>query len=102
VVLGHDSCGAVKGALDECPVTHQEQTKKLPEIFGNICPAVDEARKAGDDPLSRAIDFNVRDQVKALERLSRFKTRISGGNLKIVGARYILQTGKVQILSSPN
>jgi carbonic anhydrase len=104
VVLGHDSCGAVKGALDECKLD-TKKAASLPEIFRNICPAVVQARKAsGDelsgDVLSEAIDLNVRDQVKTLKRSPRFGKRISDGSLTIVGARYNLRTGKVQFFSS--
>ena len=76
--------------------------KVLPEIFANICPAAEQARKSGGDILSRAIDLNVQEQVKALEQVPSFKTRISNGSLKIVGARYNLRTGKVEMLPSGN
>ncbi len=98
MVLGHDSCGAVKGALTECV---SKPAAELPEIFANICPAVDQARKAGGDKLeSNAIDLNVTDQVKMLERSPLFKKRIADGSLKIVGARYGLESGKVEIINS--
>ena len=98
MVLGHDSCGAVKGALAECV---SKPAAELPEIFANICPAVDKARKAGGDKLeSNAIDLNVTDQVKMLERSPLFKKRIADGSLKIVGARYGLESGKVEIINS--
>jgi len=45
---------------------------------------------------SRAIDLNVREQVRILER---FRKRFSDGSLKIVGARYNLESGKVDILT---
>jgi hypothetical protein len=35
MVLGRDSCGAVKGALGECV---SKPATELPEIFANICP----------------------------------------------------------------
>jgi carbonic anhydrase len=98
MVLGHESCGAVKGALTECV---NKPATGLPEIFANICPAVDEARKKGGDNLeSSAIDLNVAEQVKILERSPQFKKRVADGSLKIVGARYILGSGKVEILDS--
>lgn len=98
MVLGHDSCGAVKGALSECV---SKPAAELPEIFANICPAVDQARKAGGDKLeSSAIDLNVTDQVKTLERSLLFKKRVADGSLKIVGARYNLESGKVEIINS--
>jgi carbonic anhydrase len=94
VVLGHDSCGAVKGATVECA---SKPAAELPEIFGNICPAVDQARKAGGDKLeSRAIDLNLSHQVGILERSPLFKKRVADGSLKIVGGRYDLESGKVE------
>jgi carbonic anhydrase len=100
MVLGHDSCGAVKGAMSECS---SKPNAGLPEIFANICPAVDLARKKSRDNLeSRAIDLNVSEQVKVLKRSPLFQKRVADGALKIVGARYNLQTGKVELLDAPN
>jgi carbonic anhydrase len=99
MVLGHDSCGAVKGALTEC--VSKPADKKLPEIFANICPAVDQAhKKNGDNIESSAIDLNVTEQVKILERAPSFKKRLAEGSLKIVGARYQLESGKVGLIKS--
>jgi len=98
MVLGHESCGAVKGALSECV---GKPAAGLPEIFANICPAVDQARKKGGDKLdSIAIDLNVAEQVKKLERAPEFKQRVADGSLKIVGARYNLESGKVELVGS--
>ena len=97
MVLGHDSCGAVKGALAECV---SKPAAELPEIFANICPAVEQARKKGGDALeSSAIDLNVTEQVKKLERSPEFKQRVADGSLKIVGARYNLESGKIETIS---
>jgi carbonic anhydrase len=96
MVLGHDSCGAVKGALAECV---GKPAAELPEIYANICPAVGQARKAGGGNLeSSAIDLNVTSQVRMLERSPLFKKRIADGSLKIVGGRYNLHSGKVEII----
>jgi len=98
MVLGHDSCGAVKGALAECV---SKPTAGLPEIFANICPAVGQATKAGVANLeSSAIELNVIDQVRILERSPLFKKRLADGSLKIVGGRYDLESGKVEIINS--
>jgi carbonic anhydrase len=97
MVLGHESCGAVKAALVECV---SKPATELPEIFANICPAVEHARKrAMTDLESGAIDLNVREQVRILERSPIFRKRFSDGSLKIVGARYNLESGKVDILT---
>jgi carbonic anhydrase len=98
MVLGHDSCGAVKGALDECSGKAHE---KLPEIFANICPAVQRAReKSPADLYSSTIDLNVAEQVKLLKGSSMFNKRLAAGTLKIVGARYDLESGKVKLLDT--
>jgi len=98
MVLGHESCGAVKGALSECV---SKPAAGLPEIFANICPVVDQARKKGGDKLdSIAIDLNVVEQVKKLEHTPQFKQRVANGSLKIVGARYNLESGKVELVGS--
>ena len=98
MVLGHDSCGAVKGAVTECA---SKPAAELPEIFANVCPAVDRVRKTGGDNLeSRAIDLNVINQMQILERSPLFKKRIADGSLKIVGGRYNLKSGKVEIIKS--
>jgi carbonic anhydrase len=98
MVLGHDSCGAVKGALSECV---SKPVAGLPEIFANICPAVGQATKAGVANLeSSVIELNVVDQVRILERSALFKKRIADGSLKVVGARYGLESGKVDIINS--
>jgi carbonic anhydrase len=100
MVLGHDSCGAVKGAVGDCS---SKPAAELPEIFANICPAVDLARKKSADGLeSRAIDLNVTEQVKMLKQSPLFKKSVAAGSLKIVGARYNLQSGKVEIIDAGN
>jgi carbonic anhydrase len=100
MVLGHDSCGAVKGAVGGCS---SKSAAELPEIFANICPAVDLARKKSGDGLeSRAIDLNVTEQVKMLKQSPLFKKSVAAGSLKIVGARYNLQSGKVEIIDAGN
>lgn len=98
MVLGHDSCGAVKGAVQECP-SNNKSDAALPEIFSNICPAVERARTKGGDVLSDAIDLNVDEQVAILKRSPQLEPRIKNGNLEVVGARYNLQTGDVRLLS---
>ena len=57
-------------------------------------------KKSGDNLESSAIDLNVIDQVKILERSPLFKKRVADGSLKIVGARYNLESGKVEIINS--
>jgi carbonic anhydrase len=41
-------------------------------------------------------------QMKILKQSPLFKKRVTDGSLKIVGARYNLQSGKVEILDAAN
>jgi len=42
----------------------------------------------------------VTEQVKILKQSPLFKKRVADGGLKIVGARYNLQSGKVELLDA--
>ena len=95
MVLGHDECGAVKGAIEACA---NKRSTGLPEIFSNICAAVALASKhGGDDLVESGIDLNVIQQVETLKKSPLFQKRVADGSLKIVGARYKLQSGKVEL-----
>jgi carbonic anhydrase len=98
MVLGHDGCGAVQGAIRECS---GQPDAGRPEIFANICPAADLARKQDPAGLeSKAIDLNVTEQVRILEQSPLLEKRVADGSLRIVGARYHLQSGKVELLDA--
>jgi carbonic anhydrase len=58
------------------------------------------ARKRDEDTLeSNATDLNVIEQVKILKESPMVKKRVGDGRLRIVGARYNLQSGKVELLN---
>jgi carbonic anhydrase len=98
MVLGHESCGAVGGAVAECSGKPRDG---MPEIFANICPAVKRARaEQAGDIASTAIDLNVAEQVQILKGSPNFKKRVDSGTLRIVGARYDLKSGKVNLLDA--
>ena len=54
--------------------------------------------KTGETHVSRYL--NVVEQVKKLEHAPQFKQRVANGSLKIVGARYNLESGKVELVGS--
>ncbi len=101
VVLGHDVCGAVQAAV-EGGETHGH----IGSIVEAIKPAVDEARnesmstRTDAQLLNASIDNNVRNVVKALNISEPILAeKVKEGKLKIVGARYRLDTGAVEILN---
>jgi carbonic anhydrase len=94
VVLGHDSCGAVKATVDG-----GEAPGHLGSLIKFILPAVDEARKAssGSELLNKSIDNNVKNIVALLKTNSPLLApRVQKGGLKIIGARYHLDSGLVE------
>ncbi|VVB70544.1 Carbonic anhydrase [uncultured archaeon] len=96
LVLGHDSCGAVTAA-----VKGGEVPGHLVSLVDFIKPAVDEARNSSNDSelLNNSIDINIKNIVEEL-RTSKpiLSEKIEKGELKVVGARYHLDSGEVEIL----
>ena len=97
VVLGHTSCGAVKGAIANA------QLGNLTATLENIQPAVAAATASmpggsGKDPafVQRVVVENVRATVRDIQQRSPvIAEMVASGDLKVVGAWYDLATGKV-------
>ncbi len=104
VVLGHERCGAVKAAVEVV-----EHNTTFPGSIGQmiepIIPAVLKARagfKGSEDAL---LDFAVRENVRRIVRRLRtgepsFINPLRDGTLKIIGAHYDLDDGKVVFLDA--
>jgi carbonic anhydrase len=100
VVLGHDSCGAV-----EATVEGGEAPGHIGYLVEAISPAVDEAAEQAvnetseEELLDAAIDINVKNIVDQLETSEPILSElVEEGRLTIVGARYHLDSGEVEIL----
>lgn len=94
VVLGHDSCGAVKAA-----VVGGEAPGHINYLVEAIKPSVDKANGMSGDILNNSIDVNTRDIVAQLGSTKPIISEaVKGGKLKIMGARYHLDTGRVETL----
>jgi carbonic anhydrase len=93
VVLGHEYCGAVDAA-----VKGHDVPGHIAEVVRHIKPAVEKS-KGEIDMLNAAIDHNVRDVAKALrDRSDILRAAVDSGALKIVGARYDLDSGEVTVV----
>ncbi|WP_409467566.1 carbonic anhydrase [Streptomyces sp. HC307] len=88
LVLGHQSCGAVRAAVDA-----DESGEPLPAhiqyLADQIAPAIDHT-KEGDARVDAAIDANVRLVRSRLAAEPDLAAKVSVGQLAIVGARYEL------------
>lgn len=96
VVLGHTRCGAVTAVVQGA-----ELHGSLPLLVDNIKPAVEKARAAnpgatGDALVNEAIKANVWQVIEdTLKKSEIVQKRVKGGDLKIVGALYDIETGKI-------
>jgi carbonic anhydrase len=94
VVMGHTSCGAVKAAI---------QGGELPGSIGSLIKSIDigsvapKSEVPGD--VDKAAQANVNHQVETLKKSPILSDLITKNKLKIVGAYYDLDTGKVLFLS---
>jgi carbonic anhydrase len=96
LVLGHSGCGAVSACLHDEPALVGGH---LGQILRGIAPAVERARRTAGDPVENAIRFNVQNMVERLRTSEPLLApRVRGGSLRIVGARYDLQSGRVEIV----
>lgn len=98
MVLGHEYCGAVDAAVKGGKVGGN-----IDSIIDTIAPAAARAKAdtATTDLLNRAINENVREVIAAINQRSGSLSGMAGkGDLKIVGARYDLDSGEVTVVPS--
>ena len=102
VVLGHSNCGAVRATLDHC--FRPEQTSAgLRAIVDRMSPALlplTHSIGAGAQEtalMAQAVRANVRATIAALNAGSPLlEERMRQGRLRVVGADYDLESGKVE------
>jgi carbonic anhydrase len=96
VVMGHSSCGAVKAAIDLTKgSTFPGHIQTLAKI---IEPAAVKTKGQAGDWTVNANKENVQLSIRTLQESAVLSDLIKAGQLKIVGAYYQLETGKVTFL----
>lgn len=99
VVMGHTHCGAVTAVAKGTQVHGN-----IPALVAPIIPAIAAARQKhphhyGDDFIEKAIVENVWQSIEDLLKISpTVARRVLDGKVKVVGAVYELETGKVDWL----
>ena len=99
VVLGHTSCGAVKGACDDAKLGN------LTSMLAKIKPAVDSTTMPSDinirnssnisfvnDVAVKNVELNIQNILNSSEVISEM---VSNGEVKIIGAMYDVSSGAV-------
>src|SRR5213596_2957257 len=95
VVLGHQSCGAVKAAR-ETIAAKSKAPGHIESLVTAIKPAVDSTAK-GD--LETTVKANVKNVVQALRASTPIlKAKVDSGDVQVIGGYYSLDTGAVTFL----
>jgi carbonic anhydrase len=99
VVLGHEGCGAVAAALAS---EHEGEQflSRVQLLLASIAPGLPapDPRLSPDERLSRAVEANVRWTVGQVLDSPEGRARVAEGRMKIVGAVYEIETGRVRLL----
>lgn len=99
VVLGHDSCGAVKATVDALN-TGEIPPGFLRDVVEKVSPSILNGRREG---LSTIDDFEARHVLETGELLKQrskiISDRIDDGRLAIVGVTYKLSDGRAYLRS---
>ena len=92
VVMGHSGCGAVAAAVEG----HADGD--IEDIVHEIKPSVDAAKETEtetDDIAKKAEDLNIENSIKRLRTSKILSELESEGKIKILGAKYDINTGEV-------
>jgi len=99
MVLGHEKCGAVNATI-EALENHTEAEGSISALVEGIRPAVEKAKGQPGDLLDNAVRANVEATVSRLKESFIMAQALTEGKIKIVGGRYDLDTGSVEITVS--
>lgn len=95
VIMGHSSCGAVRGACDRVELEH------LSGLLARLSPLVEQVEKG--EPCSKAeriqqvSELNVDHVAEEVRRQSQtLNAMITEGKVGIVGAMYSVETGAIE------
>ena len=95
VVLGHQSCGAVKAAK-ETIAAKSKASGHIQSLVTAIRPVVEATAK---DDLDTTVKANVKHVVQALRSSTPIlKAKVDSGEVQVIGGYYSLDTGAVSLL----
>jgi carbonic anhydrase len=100
VILGHEGCGAVGAALAALNGGASEPTR-IALLLDNIIPALRDlpANPAPEARMRAAVEANVRWSMHQVFDTPEGRARLEEGQMKLVGAVYELETGRVRLLT---
>jgi len=100
VVLGHEGCGAVSAAL-KTRDDGELQLSRIQLLVETILPALPPLDRSLSQStrLTEAVESNVRWTVKQISETPEGQRRRAEGRVKIVGAIYEIESGRVKFIS---
>jgi carbonic anhydrase len=98
VVLGHEGCGAVGAAL--AARLGAREPSRIALLLENILPGLRDLPSGLDEDaeMGAAVEANVRWSMHQLLETPEAKARVAEGTMKLVGAVYELENGRVRFL----
>ena len=99
MVLGHDQCGAIKGAIDVY-TKNAQLPGHLPGLVAHLKAPVEKALNEQGSLLENAIRENILLNVEALRNSKPvLADMVKENRLRVVGGLYELATGRVEVLT---
>jgi carbonic anhydrase len=97
MVLGHQRCGALDATIKALDAKHTEAVGEIGYLVEALTPAVREVAGKPGDRLANAVQANVALTLAQLRKSPVLGPLEKSGKVKLVGAYYDLDTGKVAI-----
>ena len=99
VVMGHEGCGAVQAAIDS-RFKGARQGGRIEILLEQILPALDDLdpQSSPVELLRAGVEANVRRTMRELLETPEAMARLAEGRMRLIGAVYELETGRVRFM----
>ncbi|MFC7534986.1 carbonic anhydrase [Actinoplanes sp. GCM10030250] len=101
LVVGHKRCGAVHATV-EALRSGEISEGEVGYLVDQLAPAVHEVGLDDPDAAEKAVTAHVARTVERLRRVDSLAAAIAAGTVKVEGAVYDLDSGRVEFLSPPS
>jgi carbonic anhydrase len=100
VVLGHEGCGAIQAALAMKDHGVRDRSR-IDLLLSKIVPGLEglDGDTSAPGRLTAAVEANVRWSMRQLRETPEGQARMAEGVLRLVGAVYELESGRVRVLA---
>jgi len=101
LVLGHESCGAVKAACDGVELGNITEmlSKIMPAVKKSALEVEGQANSSNKAFVAKTVENNVKLTIERIRENSQILSEMEdNGEIKIVGGVYSLHTGRVEML----